>query len=352
MKGHPHLLFVLALCLAILCCSCSTLLQAQSVSVRVLNKAIYDMLNDKTTSRGFTSIHQSYFGDSVMHAPVDKCTTFTTWPAASEAGSDPTFANILSRKYIVFGTNSVNNNPKRYNYVGVGSNYGSCTGFEADIASSIAYRIGMQYTNSPFNAYFVNNTKWFNTFTDNIIYDLQISKFDFILSGMGTNATWNTTQGFVARSSLVDFTCPYQNDGNGVVKGNLATTVTFNSLSDLDQPEITLCVQQGTSMETVARQLLKKTNITTFVDGMLPYTLTRDAVTCHAYVAPLINGLFQAKTDAPKLTYLGLIGQSSDVSIAVRKSAVSSPKRSSASSVDFCLMLILCAIFSVLAIVI
>ena len=38
-------------------------------------------------------------------------------------------------------------------------------------------------------------------------------------------------------------------------------------------------------METVAKQLLKRTNITTFVDGQLPYTLTRDAVACHAYVA-------------------------------------------------------------------
>lgn len=120
------------LALALLCvCATALLVQAQSVSVRVLNKAIYDMLNDKTTSRGFTSIHQAYFGDSVMHAPVDKCTTFTSWPSASEVGSDPTFAQILTRKYIVFGTNSVNNSPKRYNYVGVGPNYGSCTGFEA-----------------------------------------------------------------------------------------------------------------------------------------------------------------------------------------------------------------------------
>ncbi|KAF0972412.1 hypothetical protein FDP41_009315 [Naegleria fowleri] len=262
------------LALALLCvCATALLVQAQSVSVRVLNKAIYDMLNDKTTSRGFTSIHQAYFGDSVMHAPVDKCTTFTSWPSASEVGSDPTFAQILTRKYIVFGTNSVNNSPKRYNYVGVGPNYGSCTGFEADIASSIAYRIA----------------------------------------------------GLVPRSSIVDFTCPYQNDGNGVVRGNLATNVTFNSISDLDQPEITLCVQKG-----------------------LPYTLTRDAVACHAYVAPLINGLFQAKTDAPKLTYLGLIGSSSDVSIAVRKSAVSS-RSSNAASMNLCLLLIFSAIFGVFA---
>ena len=104
---------------------------AQTVSLKILNKAIYDFLADNTTSNGFTSIHQSYFGDNILHAPTSQCTSFTSWPTLSEANSDSTFASIIKRKYIVFGANSVSNIPKRFNYVGVGSNYGKCTGFEA-----------------------------------------------------------------------------------------------------------------------------------------------------------------------------------------------------------------------------
>ena len=109
------------------------LTHAQSATQKVLNKAIYDMLSDKDTSYGFTKIHQVYFGDSTLHAPVAQCQTFVAWPNTTEIAREVngTIGDIINRGFIIFGANSVSNIPKRYNYTAVGSNYGTVIGFEA-----------------------------------------------------------------------------------------------------------------------------------------------------------------------------------------------------------------------------
>ena len=111
----------------------AVVIDAQSATQKVLNKAIYDMLSDKTTSYGFASIHKTYFGDSTLHAPVAQCQTFVSWPNTTEIAREVngTIGDIIKKGFIVFGTNSVTNIPKRYNYTAVGSNYGMVIGFEA-----------------------------------------------------------------------------------------------------------------------------------------------------------------------------------------------------------------------------
>lgn len=183
----------------------------------------------------------------------------------------------------------------------------------------------MQYAGKPYMAYFTNNIPWYGNETNNIVVHMLNKKFDFILSGMGINGTWQTADSpkqMTDKALMMDFTCPYLNDGYGIVKGNLATSVAINSITDLNNAAINVCVQSGTAMETYAKTYLSNANITSYVNGNDPVTLTTNQNFCHCYLAPLINALYQAKVDNTKLTYMGTIGAANDVGIAVRKATM------------------------------
>ncbi|KAL9646035.1 hypothetical protein ABK040_015801 [Willaertia magna] len=322
----------------------------QNPTVQTFNKAIYDLLQDLDSEYGFRNIHWKYFGDHTLHAPRSTCSQ-ATWP--NTLGTNTTISGIVNRKYIVFGANSVTNIPKRFNCTGTfKSIYGTvnsgCTGFEADIAASIARRIGQQYTGTPFPAYFAK-TSWYNTEKDNIIQHLNNNEFDIIVSGLSLNGTWNNTQNVIVdKSTLVDFTCPYFIDDNGIVKGKLALpigAVPMTNFTTVDQIGIKVCVQKGTSMEQYANTYLKKATVVAFVDGMEPVYKTQAGDVCHAYVAPIMNALWQGK-NYENLTYVDVIGDPvGSVAVGIRKESISSASVTMICSLLYVIVFVLFGMF-------
>ena len=202
----------------------------------------------------------------------------------------------------------------------------------------------MNYAGIPFQAYFTNDTTVFG----NLITDMGNLRFDFILSGMSVEGTVTLPSGqTVPRTDLIDFTCPYIKDGNGVVKGNLGSAI--SSLSDLNQKTVNLCVQSGTSMETLAKSNFPNANITSFSLGADPYTKTLNADFCHAYLAPIINALYQVKLDATKLSYVGDVGATSNVAVGVRKSSTPTAASSKKSNASVAALQLIVALLSMIS---
>ena len=68
-------------------------------------------------------------------------------------------------------------------------------------------------------------------------------------------------------------------------------------------------------METVAQQYLPNGTILTFANGNDPYVKTLNGITCHCYIAPLMNALYQINQNPNALHYLNLIGLPTDIAV-------------------------------------
>jgi ABC-type amino acid transport substrate-binding protein len=353
-KKMHHKFLLLLLIVSIISVTCCA---TKSVTLRVINKAISDMLQDETTQYGWTPMFIKTFGDVPSMFPDVICTELD-WPAKQELTQDALWKKVFDTNIMMYGANSVSNIPKRFNYTSISHNpeYGTVIGWEADIANSITYRIAQHYQVT-LHAYWSKSSSWYSSKDDNIIASLYKEQFDFILSGMSFNSTWNNPNynstvetpnepAMVPREQLVDFTCTYQDGGYGVVMGPLAlpnNSIPINSVKNIDQPGIVVCVQSDTTMETIARSYLSLVNVTDYVNGPVPRDNTINGVHCHMYIAPIINALVDGR-DIAGLKYLGMIGPkdvaaSEAVAVAVRKETLIPGDSSSDSTITTSSML-------------
>jgi len=309
-----------------------------SLTQRVMGKAIRDMILDTTTSKGFKKIYESWFGNGQDLPTPDPICPFIDWPAKQELMRDDTWANILSKKFLLFAANNVKDNyPKRYGYVSVQNttlpNYGTCEGFEADIAASVSERIGIKYWGQAYQAYFTVSA-WQASYQDNIVSNMyKQDSYDFIMSGMSIEGKWvnpkcdNATScpvgesAMLNRTDVLDFTCGYQDSAYGVVKGQLTlpSGVVITTSKDIDAVGVNVCVQSGTGMYTIAHSVLTSATIIDIVNGkeVTNRTLHKDG--CHVYIAPIINAAWDGDTNS-ELTYIGRIGGSDGtLAIGIRK---------------------------------
>ena len=224
--------------------------------------------------------------------------------------------------------------PKRYNFVPVAdTNYGTCEGFEYDIAASIAKRIGEYYGGGEaFKAYFTLSP-WQASYQDNLVSNMYENKYDFIMSGMSIEGEWPNLKcddathcpdgepNVLNRTQVLDFTCGYQDSTYGAVLGTLPLpdSVTVTTVKDLDAPGILICAQKGTSMATMAHNLFPTASVVEIENGaeVTNRTIYRDG--CHAYIAPIINAAWDGDTNA-KLQFIGKLGVSDGtLAIGIRK---------------------------------
>lgn len=316
-----------------------------SATVRLMNRAITLMLSDKTSSIGFDKIEEHWFGATSDLFPDVVCNELE-WPDVRELRQYETWNRIVERNAILYGTNSVTNIPKRFNYTSVSSSpeYGKVVGFEADIAASITTRINNQY-GLELQTYF-SVSDWYTNVEKNIVAALYRDQFDFILSGMSFNNTWanpkyvNSTATpdepqRVARNTLLDFSCTYHDGGYGVNIGPLPLPegVSILSSKDIDQEGVVVCVQASTTMASIAHSTL---NYATIYEDKFAKELTIANTTCHAYISPIINALWDGE-NIDNSKYIGKIGPQSvvtaeAVSVGVRFESAASPSETGAAS--------------------
>lgn len=123
------------------------------------------------------------------------------------------------------------------------SKTGKLIGFEIDVAEQLAEDMGLKVQFVP--------TKW-----DNIIPALMAGKFDVIIGGMGI-----TPQ----RNLKVNFTIPYEFSGMSLM-ANAKTAAGKTSLSDFNDPSVTVAVRLGTTAEKAAQRFLPRATLKQFTD--------------------------------------------------------------------------------------
>lgn len=289
---------------------CSVVI-AQSTTVQVFDAAISDMITNEDAPDSLKNICAKWFGTTFYPAPSSPC-GIKTYPSSSNLS--PLIQQILNDKRIIFGANSITNEPKRFNATVAGTRNGytyyKLIGYEADIAQSIANRIATQYNVAGgIQAYFAL-TSWYNSATDNIIFNFYKTpyEYDAIISGMTITATWDQygNGSAINRTSLVDFSCPYQDSADSVVKGlkPLPPGLTVvNKPLDLNYTGVIFCVQNGTDLETYTLE---------YFSAATPYPspdIKGDTLKqiCNAYISPIINALYDAQTSDGNLTYVGAL---------------------------------------------
>ncbi len=326
---------------------------SQSVTSQVFDAAISYMLNNENDANSLKTIAARYFEPNFYPKPTFPCGS-PTFPAANKLS--PLVQQIISQKMIIFGANSITNIPKRYNASAIvgsrgGLNYYKVIGYEADIGQAIANVIAKQYNVAGgIQAYF-SLTPWYGNKTNNIISNLKTMSngaypYDFIISGMTATASWDVNgdgKQMVTRSTLIDFTCPYQDTVNSVVKGlkplPQGAVTPINVAQDMNQTGIIFCAQPETDLETTtikyfsAATIYRSPNIVNDTLNLL----------CHAYISPIINALYDSKTGGSNLQYIGPVGQSAGpISIGLR---MESTNNAATLSAGFSVLFVLLAIF-------
>lgn len=121
---------------------------------------------------------------------------------------------------------------------------------------------------------------------------------------MDIDGKWTMTNGEVVdRSTLFHFSCPYQTGGNAIVAGEkeLPFGVKIVNLQSLNRSDIYTCVDYGTSMAIYIEEQLTNGNIVYCgVNGTASSDCkqwTIDGTKCHVYIAPLLNALYDEKTN-------------------------------------------------------
>lgn len=121
---------------------------------------------------------------------------------------------------------------------------------------------------------------------------------------MDINGKWTMTNGeAVDRTTLFHFSCPYQTGGNAIVAGekDLPFGAKIVNLQSLNRTDIYTCVDYGTSMAIYIEEQLTKGNIVycgvngTESSDCKQWTI--DGTKCHVYIAPLLNALYDEKTN-------------------------------------------------------
>ncbi len=112
---------------------------------------------------------------------------------------------------------------------------GEFIGFEMDVARRLAADMGVKIQFEP--------TQW-----SGIIPALLSGKFDIIIGGMSIQPQ---------RALKVNFTIPYEYSGMSIVAGRKHAG-RYKSLADLNSPEVTLALRQGTTAVEAARKHLPK----------------------------------------------------------------------------------------------
>lgn len=117
---------------------------------------------------------------------------------------------------------------------------GTITGFDVDIANAIAEDLGVELQ--------IKNVRWAT-----IIGELKTGRVDAILSGMSITDE---------REEQVAFSRPYFHVGQVVVKRKGDDRI--QSWEDLDQPGMTVAVQEGTTGEFAAREKMPRAELIRF----------------------------------------------------------------------------------------
>lgn len=112
---------------------------------------------------------------------------------------------------------------------------GEFIGFEMDVARRLAADMGVKVQFEP--------TQW-----SGIIPALLSGKFDIIIGGMSIQPQ---------RALKVNFTIPYEYSGMSIVSGRKHAG-RIKTLADLNSPEVTLALRQGTTAVEAARKHLPK----------------------------------------------------------------------------------------------
>jgi len=302
-----------------------------------LNSAIYDFLANNDEAGSFQSIFYKWFGNATLNKMQNTCVP-GDWPALTEF--EGTMKNIQDRGYILVGAPIPpgGNIPKRFNFTAVGvtqmnDTYGTLSGLEADIASSLANRIAQHYAFSGGLVAYWINAAWDVSPTENIIISLNEGHFDMILASMTINATWavnSTTQ--VPRTDLIDFTCPYESDGDAAVLGQkpLPNGVVITDEESLNAVGLIVCVEIGTTGEQYANSFL--TNTTILHLGGTDIRSCTINQTCHLYISPFVNAAQDASSDPGQLKFLFQVGPQRPFGIGLRKDIVTSPTSASTST--------------------
>jgi len=263
---------------------------------RALSAAIQEMNQDLTSDMGFHQIHINWFGNTPIRGPLEAC--LSVYPQSTEITG--ALADIIYKKRILWGGN-IPDVPKRFNFTQVANEtFGTTVGFESDLAASIAYRLSQQYSVAPqIQSYWVPSI-WYLNSTDNIIANLQSGQFDAIMAGMSIFATWpdpKNTSNQIPRTDLIQFTCAYQDSGDGAVQGPRPLpdgARPINDTASLNQTGLIICVNTGTAMATYADQYLQAATVIKYVNGPDAQTYTLSGQ-CHLYLAPLINAAWDAE---------------------------------------------------------
>ncbi len=124
---------------------------------------------------------------------------------------------------------------------------GNPTGVSVDLAKSLGEYLGKEVV--------IENTAWAG-----LIPALQTGKVDIVLSSMGITED---------RKQTVDFSDYYVKASLAVVANSESTV---NTLEDLDNPNIVLAVQQGTTPHIFAEKYLPNTKINTFTSRSVATT--------------------------------------------------------------------------------
>ena len=294
----------------------------------VINAAIFDMATDNSTSPlALNSILLKWLGNDSLPfgsliLPDFRYLPIPRWPDESElmeanSGGSGLVSILSEANRVVIGTNSLTNVPKRFNMSSIpGTSYYAASGFEVDIAESIFTRISRKYPSvfardgDPLQVVWALSP-WFDSAQDNIISNLDLGKYDVILSGMSSLGTWivegpGGQDQTVARDSVLQFSLPYLNGGAaGILVGlrplpaNVSTPIT--NLTMLNQEGVITCVQRGTSMAEFAERNLNRTMINDYADGSQPRKETLNQ-NCNMYLAPIVNAAWDARAFAGNLT--------------------------------------------------
>jgi polar amino acid transport system substrate-binding protein len=157
------------------------------------------------------------------------------------------------------------------------SESGELIGFEIDLARKLAKDMGVK---PEFKLY-----PW-----DKVIAALQSGEIDILTGGMSITP---------ARALQVNFSRPTADSGVSIAT-NTSMTRNIKTLSDLDNPDITIAVVDSTLAHSVTRTLFDKADIKVFATGAEAGKAVVDGK-AHAYLASLTQARFLALNNSEKV---------------------------------------------------
>ncbi|KAJ4456837.1 putative amino acid abc transporter [Paratrimastix pyriformis] len=263
----------------------------------VLNAAIKTVLEDTSSTGCLSKVHHNYYGSGSDYPyPSDRCTA-AVWPTLeSIQAENSTIRQAIDTGRIVFGAqfpsgHDVFNCTQDASVTDVAVY--SCAGYDQDTAKCFIDAINAHYGSS-IKVYW-RYSEWMadTNMVNNIVYNLLGYQFDGIFASMTANpfttwpAPWKRTMR-VPRSSLVNFTCPYQAGGESAAAGNKASPVPLTSAAALNTSGVIIAVEAGTSMEDWVVNYAPLAQRISLTDGSLCVKLVLNG-TAHAYLAPHLN---------------------------------------------------------------